>query len=341
MKKIILLCLILAGAALLWIPRGPALPPGLTLAQINNPTTTSSASQSFTGAQPQLTLGANGGAAGQVALAGSTSGTATITAPAIAGTSTNAFTLSNILVVPGGAAATPGIGFATSTGTGIWLDSGPAVGINTAGTEQVFISPSKADFLQAICYTFNEDVCGSRVGAKLLGIGTGANGSTAGFIKTAQTLQITAADVTCGTGGTISPCVAMQTITGLSVALPLVATNWSFTCDLIVSQATAAAANQIGVQTATNGATNLAATAIAYTAAATSTSASITGVASTTTAQSVVAFTPGATGTKLPVHMAGTIEGASASGTVFNVTALTGAAADLLTIYRGSTCHVY
>lgn len=155
-----------------------------------------------------------------------------------------------------------------------------------------------------------------------------------------QSLAVTSADVTCGTGGTLTPCTALTTITGLSVSLPAISANWSFACDLIVSQATAAAADQIGVQTATNAPTNLAASGIAYTAAAVSTAAAITGVSSTS-AQSVVTFTPGGTGTRLPIHISGTVEGASASGTTLNIMALTGSGADLLTIYRGSSCWVY
>jgi hypothetical protein len=155
-------------------------------------------------------------------------------------------------------------------------------------------------------------------------------------------LQVITADVTCGTGGTLTPCTSLTTITGLSATTPAIGPlTWSFDCDLVVSQATAAAANQIGVQTATTGVTNLTASAIAYTAAGTSTAAAITDVASTTTAQSVITFTPGATGTKLPIHLSGTIEGVTGSGTTLNIMALTGAAADLLTIYRGSKCWIH
>lgn len=164
--------------------------------------------------------------------------------------------------------------------------------------------------------------------------------TTGTFIKSAQTLQVTGADVTCGTSGTLTPCTAFTTITGLTVALPTVSTTWSYDCDLITSQATAAAANQIGVQTATNASTNLTGAGIAYTAAAVSTAAAFTGVSSTS-AQSIVTFTPGGTGTKLPIHIHGTIEGTSTSGTTFNLQVLTGNASDLLTIYRGSACYLY
>jgi hypothetical protein len=245
-----------------------------------------------------------------------------------------------------GAQANPSISFANQTGSGFYQSSGNVQVTRQGGDVAAFNStglqvPGTKVIGFAASGLGSYDTAFSRGGAGLVDVGTGAAASVAGFIKTAQTLAITSADVTCGTGGTISSCVAFQTITGLSVALPSVAANWSFDCTLIVGQATAAAADQIGVQTAVNGATNLAATGIAYTAAGTATTASITGVGSTTTAQSVVTFTPGATGTKLPVEIKGTIEGASASGTTLNIVALTGAAADLLTIYRGSTCQVY
>jgi hypothetical protein len=163
-----------------------------------------------------------------------------------------------------------------------------------------------------------------------------------GIIATqSQTAQVVTADVTCGTAGTLTPCTSFTTITGLSFTLPLEAKTWSFSCDLIVGQATGVVADQFGVQTATNGATNISASGVGYTAAGVSTAAAITGVASTTTAQSILTMSPGATGTKLPVHLAGTIEGVSASGTVLNITVLTGSATDVLTVYRGSSCRIY
>jgi hypothetical protein len=183
-------------------------------------------------------------------------------------------------------------------------------------------------------------LCPSTATTPLLNIDVGGACTTPSFVKTAQTLLVSGADVTCGTTGTLTPCTSFTTITGLTATLPLVAASWSFDCNLIVGQATGAVADQIGVQTATNASTNLAGSGVAYTAAAVSTAAAFTGISSTT-AQSIVSFTPGATGTKLPVHVSGTIEGASASGTVFNLQVLTGNASDNLTIYRGSTCWLY
>lgn len=239
--------------------------------------------------------------------------------------------------------------FINATGTGLYYTGSanvPAVCTN-GGATIAFTAGAQATSTGLFKWSNSGTITGttdtglSRGTGGLVDVGNGSAASTAGFIKTAQSIAVVTADVTCGTGGTLAPCTSFTTITGLSLTLPSLAANWEFECDLIVGQATAGAANQIGVQTATNGATNIAASGIAYSAAGTSTSAAITGVASTTTAQSIITWTPGGTGTKLPVHIAGTIEGASVSGTTLNITVLTGAAADLLTIYRGSKCWVH
>ena len=53
---------------------------------------------------------------------GSTSGTATLTWPAVAGTSTNPVTFSNVLEGPNGSVSAPTYGFTNSTGSGLWFD---------------------------------------------------------------------------------------------------------------------------------------------------------------------------------------------------------------------------
>lgn len=172
-----------------------------------------------------------------------------------------------------------------------------------------------------------------RFGIGILEVANSTTCNAGGFVKSAQTLQVITSDVS-------NTSATLATITGLTITFPLVAANWTFTCDLVYSQATAAVANQIGVQTATNGATNLTASAVAYITTSTFTAGAVTDVASTTTAQSVVTFTPGATGVKLPIHLSGVVEGASASGTVLNIQALTGNVSDALTFYRGSQCWI-
>jgi len=61
----------------------------------------------------------------------------------------------------------------------------------------------------------------------------------------------------------------------------------------------------------------------------------------TTTATNVVTFTPAATGTVFRITMDGMIEQpAFGGGQVINIMASTGAAADALTIKRGSYCSI-
>ena len=263
------------------------------------------------------------------------------------------------LISPNGVLAQPAYTFIGSTTDGFFRSTtgsgGPVVDVS--GTAYMAFSGGAVEggpqigSGNAYCFSSGStvpqpngtsDTCLWRPAINLLTIGNNSSASSGGFFKsTGMTLVVTGADVTCGTSGTLTPCTSFTTITGLTATLPLVSQTWNFECDLIVSQATAAAADQIGVQTASNGATNLSASGVAYTAAGTSTAAAFTGVASTTVAQSIITFTPAATGTKLPVRVTGTIEGASALGTVFNLQVLTGAAGDLLTIYRGSKCLIH
>jgi hypothetical protein len=182
---------------------------------------------------------------------------------------------------------------------------------------------------------------GNLVDFRVNGGSTVFNVTSTGYsYSSAQTTAITSANVSCGTGGTITSCTSATTIPGLSFTLPLVAANWSFTCDLIVEQAPVGTSNQWLIQTATNGATNLTAS---FTMALSTTSfgyGAVPNTSSTTTPVSIGMWSPTAS-QKLPVHLAGTIEGVSASGTVLNIQVIVSNTSDLLTIYRGSMCRVF
>jgi hypothetical protein len=154
--------------------------------------------------------------------------------------------------------------------------------------------------------------------------------------------RIINADWTCGTGGTNTSCTTAQTISTLTFTLPLLARSWTIDCNGVVGQATGATANSWNIQTATNGATNLTASYSMNTAATAMTGGATTDVASTTTTQVIgPTWTLGSTGTKMPFHIWATVEGASASGTVVNIQLVAPTVADLVTIYRGSTCTAY
>lgn len=174
--------------------------------------------------------------------------------------------------------------------------------------------------------------------------------ATTGYIfGSSQSVALTGADWTCGTGGVVASCVTPGTIGGSAVsgqsfsfALPPVARTWSLECEGVVGQATGATANTWYIQTATNGATNFTAWYSMNTAATAMTGGAVTDTASTTTATAIApTWTLGGTGTKMPFHIAATIEGVSTSGTVVNIQLAAPTVADLVTIYRGAQCHVY
>ena len=174
--------------------------------------------------------------------------------------------------------------------------------------------------------------------------------ATTGYIfGSSQSVALTGADWSCGTGGTVASCVTPGTIGGsaasgqsFSFALPPVARTWSLECEGVVGQATAATANSWYIQTANNGATNFTAWYNMATAATAFAAGAVTDTASTTTATAIApAWTLAATGTKMPFHIGATIEGVSTSGTVVNIQLAAPTVADLVTIYRGAQCHVY
>jgi hypothetical protein len=83
----------------------------------------------------QLNIGpADGTNNGAWGLKGKTSGTATCTAPAVAGTATNPFTCSNAIAVPGGAAGTPSLANSAVPTTGLFFGSGNSIGLSSGST---------------------------------------------------------------------------------------------------------------------------------------------------------------------------------------------------------------
>lgn len=84
---------------------------------------TTPATSSLTYSQPTLTVSSAGNGSAILQLSGNTSGTANFTAPAIAGTSTNGVTVSNVLQGPAGAQLTPTYAFSGATSTGMYSRS--------------------------------------------------------------------------------------------------------------------------------------------------------------------------------------------------------------------------
>jgi len=169
--------------------------------------------------------------------------------------------------------------------------------------------------------------------------------SFGGLVQDTAARVFMTADWTCGTGGTVSSCVAATIVgstgTPLTITLPNSAQSWHWHCHVVVTDTTAAPANNWAMITATNGATNVTASYSGYTAAAVPAGGATTDTASTTASITIGGtWTQGATATKMPYDIDAWIEGASASGTVVSLQVIDPTVGDLLTIYRGAYCTV-
>lgn len=165
------------------------------------------------------------------------------------------------------------------------------------------------------------------------------------YVKSAnQTLQVTTSNYTTSA----TTLAGAGVVTGLNFTAPAsVASNWSFHCDILYSQATAAAANLWGITTAGTAPTNLLVfgeVLTNQTGTQVDNNAIISSVASTT----VITATPsafgaiGTTADMFQAHLWGTLEApANASPTQVGVAVASGNGSDALTIYRGSACYWY
>lgn len=230
MKKIILLCLILIGAALLWIPRGPALPPGLTFAQITNPSSSSGGTWgSITGtlsSQTDLQTALN-----LLAPLANPTFTGTVTAAAV--TTTGIFSNSQAGALSAAAVNITGApitgGTATTTFPLFYFNSGAAPSsFSTAGTVLGINAPS--GFAGRF---FDLHVNG---GASVFSIDQ--NGSIASSGAIAISSNISGAAITGNAYKTTTNCAAVGSAASPSVAACTAAPAGAFSCATNASGAT-------------------------------------------------------------------------------------------------------
>lgn len=275
---------------------------------------------------------------GILGLKGKTSGTATFTAPAVAGTSTNPVVMSNNIAGPNGTSTAPTYNWNNGYGLYFGAGVGPTIAVNTADNtgfavnETRMLSTGRFTWCPSTTMNCTIDTGLSRVGAGVVGVGNGTAGNIAGLVLSGNKVFVTSNFSTAANTN-------LQTITGLSWTVPAVAANYSFKCELAYSQATGAAADNFGIQAATNNPTNIFATGKVWTAAATVTTGTLATLA-TTTATNIVGFTPGATATNFVAELEGTIENPAAANT-FNIMVSTGTSADVITVLRGSYCTLF
>jgi hypothetical protein len=253
----------------------------------------------------ELDLGV-AGTSGVLGLLGTTSGTATLTAPAVAGTRTNAVTSTNNL-------ATPGIQFvnpqaAPAATNGIFNTTSNNQGLYAGATGLVFFWNDKVT--QSTTVPFH------MIGGNLLTVASN-------FTTAANT--------------------SLQTITGLVFNhVSSNALTWNFHAVLAYSQATANAAVSFGIQAATNAPTNIFATAtqqITVGPPATYVSG-VLATLTTTTATAIVSGTPGAIATNYTVTMDGTLQ-LAASANAINFMVSTATSGDAVTVLQGSYVSVF
>jgi len=153
-----------------------------------------------------LTAGANSGNAGVLTLKGSTSGAATITAPAVAGTATNTILISNSLQLPSGTV----YGWNADTGLSRIAPGVVYVGNGTAGSLTGEILASTGSFMQI--QNANSGVTVYSGTAPTISSGFGSSPSIPNSNGTA------AFTVNVGSGGTAS--------TGV-ITMPSATTGWA------------------------------------------------------------------------------------------------------------------
>jgi hypothetical protein len=278
----------------------------------------------------ELDVGVNGGVGGVLGGNGATSGKATISAPAVAGTSTNPWAFSNVLQVPQGAIGTGqaiGIG---SAKTGFHSGSIDAtLGASINGTEVLFMNASTFDPAMPVCDYATFTGC-LTFAANLIS----ATGSGSPIIhSTNNTKAVGTSDFTSANSA------ALQAITGLSFPLGSTAQVFTFHCALMYSQATNVAGDQFGVGVITTAPTNVNASGSVYTNVTALQGGVLNGLA-TTTPTAVVTFQPAVTSI-LRAELDGTIETAGGGAATFNVYVLNGTAADVIVVKRGSYCTIY
>jgi hypothetical protein len=129
---------------------------------------------------------------------GSTSGTATITWPATAGTSTNQIVISNVLGTPDGTVTSPAYSFSGTTNRGIINDTGSnGVGFVNSGAEIAQVDNTGVAVRSTGRYMFSTntgfgtgDLAITRSAAGVLAVGNAGAGDTTGKVKASSYMSV-------------------------------------------------------------------------------------------------------------------------------------------------------
>jgi hypothetical protein len=304
-------------------------------------TTTYSGSGGVLASAGPVSSGANGGAAGVWKAFGSTSGSVTCTAPAVAGTSTNPLTCSNIFLAPVGASSTPGYGFTGDATTGMF-DNGPGnLMFTVQGTALMEIAGGGATGFrgnQPIGFAASSlpaalDTGISRAAADVFAFGNGTAANETALLRAGNPCRITA-DVSLTVNTANSFC---------SWSLPAVAKSWAWICDIQWAITAGSGTNTfaVGVNASqtptatTNGFAQIYTTTSGTQTMAPGIAISASGAINLLTSPT---YTPAAQ--VLFAHTSGTIAASGTAGT-FAVTAAANGTTATAAVKAGSTCMLY
>lgn len=199
---------------------------GVAFNAITGGTNTTAAMIVGTGASlasvPQFNIGAVG-TAGVLGLVGSTSGTATFTAPAVAGTTTNPIVSSNALSLPNGTISNPSI--LLGSNNEIWSAAGNDIEIGLGATEMAQIATSAIYFRTPICeYTAGTN-CLTFSAGLISTTGAGTPAFQANAYQTKTNCSSGASPAVCGSAAAGSVAVPAGTNSTLQVNTTAVTAN--------------------------------------------------------------------------------------------------------------------
>lgn len=292
---------------------------------------------------PTLTVSAAGSGNGQVALSGNTSGTATLTAPAVAGTASNPIASTNGINIPSGTSfsinsdtfisryAASGIGIGSSVGStsGFMQLAGLAangIGLSFSHNNTVTLQSTAVLVSTNGAESGTMDTGLSRTAAGVWAMGNGTAADETGLLRW-NTCKITTA-VTLSTSAT----------TICSWSLPAVAKTWSWQCSGIYSLTAGTTPTFIlGMNPSQAPTSETGSASILSTLTGTSTQATVTATASGNTN-----ILTGATNTQANAQFTtfGTIQASATAGT-FAITGTMGGTTPAGTVNVGTTCQLY
>lgn len=147
---------------------------------------------------PTLTISSAGSGNGQLALSGNTSGAATFTAPAIAGTTTNPVAMSNVVNGPAGNASAVTYGVNGGNGAGLYNEAGVGAAIASSSTlsmafpfsEGRLLSTGRITWCPSTTINCTIDSGVSRSGIGIVAVGNGGAGDTTGRLKASGYISV-------------------------------------------------------------------------------------------------------------------------------------------------------